>query len=561
MRKILSVILSIAVLLTISVSAFAQEKEIITVSINAEFAPFEYYDENGELTGFDIELMNCLAQKLGYEIQYSDKPFDALFLSVMSGETDCAISAITVTEERQRNLYYTLPYIRQEKDGAFENYAIAVVNNELREELNGALAALQEDGTIKKLISKYQLDKNNYSAYENRPSDWARETVETANGIGITDRANEYFYKNKITREEFCNLIYNTIKVILKKTYTINTSFKFEDTDNEAVIILSRLGIVNGKSETEFAPNDFLTREEAATIVIRMINNLMPMPATQMWFEYDDIEEISDWASDSVQTISNLGFMKGVDDNKFAPKDTYTTEQAIVTLVRVYEGAKAAGITADEGSIIGGADAPTQITVTEEVSIDDFYIDEAMKLTSEAASLASDDEFISHYTPNENIKKQISKIGSADWSKPQQIYYICANRDEIVTFVEALFGKDARNINVDKFIELHKLNYIQLATMINASYGSENLAALTILTGSRGYIRPKDFEKDFALYLQYDGEYSVLVSFAEYGEGVISANMSFVKNGEQDNVFSRIYEITQGLGEDSVSVAEVKEQN
>ena len=69
---------------------------------------------------------------------------------------------------------------------------------------------------------------------------------------------------------------------------------------------------------------------------------------------------------------------------------------------------------------------------------------------------------------------------------------------------------------------------------------------------------PKDFTNDFAIYLQYDGEYSALVSFSEFGDGVIKATMSFVNNGERDNVFRRIYEIAQGLGEDSIDVAIVK---
>ena len=557
MKKIISCILIIVMILSVSSGVLANEKRILKVCTSAQFAPFEYYDESGELTGFDIELMNRLAQILGYEIKYSEKPFDALFLSIMSGETDCAISAITVTEERQKSLYYTQPYLKRQNDGGAEKFAITVVSNELREELDTALDAARADGTIEKLMAKYELDKSDYSPYENVPSDWAKESVNTAKSVGVTERTKEYFYQNKITREEFCDLIYNTIKVVLKKTYTINTSFKFEDTDNEAVLILSKLGIVNGKTATEFAPNDFLTREEAATIIVRMINSLMPFPVTKMWFEYDDISDISQWASDSVQAISNLGFMNGVGDNKFAPKDTYTTQQAIATLVRVYECAKENGII-NEVSIIGGADKPTQILVTDTVKVDEFYIDEALKLTREAGELAADSEFISYYTPDEKIKERISAIGAENWSKPQEIYYISANRDKIVAFAEALLGKDAKNIDIDKFTELYKLNYIQLAAMINASYGTENLAALTILANSEGYIMPKDFEKSFALYLQYDGQYSALVSFSKYGEGVISANMSFVKNGDKDNVFSRIYEITQGLGEESVAVAKVK---
>lgn len=60
------------------------------------------------------------------------------------------------------------------------------------------------------------------------------------------------------------------------------------------------------------------------------------MPVHEVYFEYDDISEVSEWASDSVQIISNLGIMEGVGDNKFAPQDTYTTEQAIATIMRLY---------------------------------------------------------------------------------------------------------------------------------------------------------------------------------------------------------------------------------
>ena len=45
---------------------------------------------------------------------------------------------------------------------------------------------------------------------------------------------------------------------------------------------------------------------------------------------------------------------------------------------------------------------------------------------------------------------------------------------------------------------------------------------------------------------------------SEYGDGVISANMSFVMNGDKDNIFSRLYEITRTFVEDSIKMAKVK---
>ena len=343
---------------------------------------------------------------------------------------------------------------------------------------------------------------------------------------------------------------------------------------------LNSLGIINGKTATEFAPNDYLTREEAATIIIRMVNKVLPMPATEMWFEYDDINEVSEWASDSIQTISNLGFMNGVGNNKFAPKDTYTTEQAIVTLVRVLNNAGASGLLDENTSIgiIGGADGPTSIIVGENttvienenydkfradiknntIKVSDFYVDEAIKLITESGKLASDKDFISLYTTNDEMTSQMLELGEADYSKPSAIYHLSADKEQIIANIKALAGEEVAEVDLEKLLNHKKLSFAVLPSLINASYGPRNLAALTVLTNSRGYIMPKDFKNDFALYFEYDGGCSALVTFSEFGDGVISANMSFVINGDKDNIFRRIYEIAEGLGEDSIKMALVK---
>ncbi len=409
------------------------------------------------------------------------------------------------------------------------------------------------------------------------PSDWAKASVDIANEVGITYKSQQYFYKNNITREEFCELIYNLVMLINPDVDTFIPD-SFSDTKNEKVLRLNSLGIINGKSSTEFAPSDVLTREEAATIIIRMINKVMPIPATEMWFEYNDTDEISEWASDSVQIISNLGFMNGVGDNKFAPKDTYTTEQTIATLVRIWERAKSTGMIEENISlgIIGGSDGPTTIIVTENTDtenyekfynditkkttkLDKFYTDEAIRLISESGELARDRDLIGMYTVNDDMTNKLLSLGTVDFTKPSGIFLLSADNERIIENIKALAGNDAENIDFEKMAKLNKrYNFSALASLINASYGSENLAALTILTNSRGYIMPKDFESDFALYLEYEGEYSAIVAFSRFGDGVISANMSFVRNGDKDNVFIRLYEITSAVGEDGIKIAKVE---
>ena len=635
MKKLLSIILSITMLLSMGTVAFADgvdgpmQKAKLTVAINAEFAPFEYY-EGEELKGFDIDLMNYIGERIGFDIEFVNMSFDKLIPAVVNGEVNCAISAITITKERESVIDFSNPYLIANvtyKDGedwakSKEKYAIVFPSMDktsikssftpeesIYSQINIAIEELRDNHTIEKLVEKYNLNKPfddeadaNYSyviptttvddvdaepidevdwteaTTVPAPSEWASKDIDLAYAVGIADTNKDYIYKNNITREEFCELIYNLINVL--GTDIEDASEDFADTDNKSVAALFTMGIINGKNATEFAPNDYLTREEAATIIVRMVNKIVPMAATEMWFEYDDINEVSEWASDSIQTISNLGFMNGVGNNRFAPKDTYTTEQAIVTLVRVLESAGASGLLDENTSIgiIGGADGPTSIIVGDNVNVieqedydnfyvevkknttkvDDFYIDEAIKLIEESGKLASDKDFISLYTTDDEMTSQMLELGAADYSKPSAIYHLSADKEQIIANIKALAGEEVAEVDLEKLLNHKKLSFAVLPSLINASYGPQNLAALTILTNSRGYVMPKDFKNDFALYFEYDGGCSALVTFSEFGDGVISANMSFVINGDKDNIFRRVFEITQGLGEDSIKIALVK---
>ena len=616
MKKLLAIILSITMLLSMGTVAFADgvdgpmKKAKLKVGISADFPPFEYYDENEELYGFDVDLMNYIGDRIGFDIEFVNMSFDQLFSAVMGGDVDCAISAIAVTEERNNVIDYTIPYLsakvtysyEESTDTSIEEYAIVFPNNSVEKAnvleaagqaaiynlVNNALSELIEDKTVEKLGEKYNLNKaadTDEFDYEYTvmsvpvklshagddtisdnamsdgaplapPSDWAVSDVKKAEALNITEKGKLYRYSMSITREEFCELIYNYCANVIRHLVTFDGECSFTDTDSEHIKALHKAGIINGKTETEFAPDDLLTREEAAVILHRMVIKTIPVPMTEMYFIFDDADSISDWSMDSIQVMCNMGVMNGVGENKFAPKGTYTTEQAIATIVRIY-----AAQSADTG-IIGGADAPTEIVVTDTIDVDDFYVDEALKLITEAGRLAADKDFISLYTTNDEMTDKVLALGTVDFNKPKEVYYLSADREQIIAYLEALAKAEGvdfsemGNIWVEHILK--KFNFSTLASLINASYGAENLAALTILTNSRGYVMPKDFKNNFALFVQYEGEYSAIVSFSEFGDGVISANMSFVMNGDKDNVFTRLYEITSAVGEDGIVAARVK---
>lgn len=169
----------------------------------------------------------------------------------------------------------------------------------------------------------------------NVPSDWAEEYIAKAASIVITDSLKTPWTES-IDREQFCEITYDMIMTVSAPFSDEEPQDPFDDVDNEKVTVLYTLGIIDGKSETKFAPDEYLTREEAATILDR-IGTYLNLAHHEVYFMFDDESEISEWAMNSVQTVCNLGVMKGVGDNKFDPQGAYTAEQAVTTLVRLYE--------------------------------------------------------------------------------------------------------------------------------------------------------------------------------------------------------------------------------
>jgi polar amino acid transport system substrate-binding protein len=83
----------------------------IVVGTSADYEPFEFYNSNFELDGFDIVLMQELGTRMGVEVEFKDFAFDGLLNALELGQVDAAIAAISVTPERQAqvdfsNLYY-----------------------------------------------------------------------------------------------------------------------------------------------------------------------------------------------------------------------------------------------------------------------------------------------------------------------------------------------------------------------------------------------------------------------------------------------------------------------
>ena len=168
---------------------------------------------------------------------------------------------------------------------------------------------------------------------------WASDYIVEANDIGITEDVADLEYRKPITREKFCEMIYNMLDKSMTVDWKKVSPNPFSDTVNEKVFSLYLEKIIEEKGGNTFAPDDFLTREEAATILIRTAQFMgigMPENAYDSKI-YNDETDISDWAFDSVHYCRKLDVMIGISETEFSPKDEYTAEQAIATILRLYK--------------------------------------------------------------------------------------------------------------------------------------------------------------------------------------------------------------------------------
>ena len=82
----------------------------LTIATSPDFPPYENLDDNGNIVGIEIDIMQLIAQKLGLELQVDAMDFDAALLAVQQGKSDMAVSGITVTEDRKLVMNFTDSY-------------------------------------------------------------------------------------------------------------------------------------------------------------------------------------------------------------------------------------------------------------------------------------------------------------------------------------------------------------------------------------------------------------------------------------------------------------------
>lgn len=157
---------------------------------------------------------------------------------------------------------------------------------------------------------------------------WAKEAIEALAQKGvISGKANGVFApEDNVTREEFVKLIVVALDLEDDKAGAEFSDIEPERWSKKYIASAYNLGIISGVTEDKFMPGETLTREQMATIIYRAYSLYGDEKTSAVAF--DDDKDISQYAKEAVGVLAAKGIINGTGNNKFSPKGIVTRAQA-----------------------------------------------------------------------------------------------------------------------------------------------------------------------------------------------------------------------------------------
>ena len=171
---------------------------------------------------------------------------------------------------------------------------------------------------------------------------WAAEAVNAMDGMGLVPNAVKASPMDGIiTRQNMCKMIMLTYKQMMGVSDSdLGTpEDPFSDTDDLDVLNACRLGIVNGRGDGTFAPDEPITRQDFFVMSVRFL--------TAIGYPYSDDEtcdlskfvdagELSSYARGATRLVVGIGAVSGNTSNELCPKDEIVCQEAILVFYRIY---------------------------------------------------------------------------------------------------------------------------------------------------------------------------------------------------------------------------------
>lgn len=127
--------------------------------IDANFPPFAYIDKTGEPSGFDVEAMNYVAKKIGFEVVHQPIEWDGIITSLLTSKIDTIASGMSITEERAKKVNFSIPYWTIKQVMVTKNGSTATID----ELLTGKKTVGVQQGTSEAKWLKAEAEKKGWN--------------------------------------------------------------------------------------------------------------------------------------------------------------------------------------------------------------------------------------------------------------------------------------------------------------------------------------------------------------------------------------------------------------
>ncbi|MBE6065875.1 ABC transporter substrate-binding protein [Clostridium cochlearium] len=231
MKKILSILLSVLVVGSVfvgcgkddnkgedkkevSVLQRVKDNKVIKVGLEDTYPPMEFRNEKNELVGFDIDLSDEIGKRLGVKVEYVMTEFGGLIMSLNSNKIDMSASAISITDERKKEVEFTKPYVN-----SGQALVVKKGNTSIKDEkdLNGKTVGAQLGTTGEQAAKKIQGVKE-VKAYDKVPQVFQDLDIGRIDAVIVDEFVGRYYLsKQKDKSEVVKSLEQEPIGIAFKK--------------------------------------------------------------------------------------------------------------------------------------------------------------------------------------------------------------------------------------------------------------------------------------------------------------------------------------------------------
>lgn len=158
MKKLTAILLMALCAFTAFAGGASEDDGVYVFAADATWPPFEFVDENGNLTGFEVELMPLIGEHVGVEMVVENIAWDTIFAGLANGQYDGVASGVTVTEERKQTMDFSMPI-------ASQGQVVVVLQDspiQSADDLNGKKVGVQIGTTGDFALDNYDVDRRQY---------------------------------------------------------------------------------------------------------------------------------------------------------------------------------------------------------------------------------------------------------------------------------------------------------------------------------------------------------------------------------------------------------------